>query len=155
MKRYAKDNMPIGYTYLLECVDGSYYTGSTTNLERRLREHQNMKGANFTKKKHPVKLVYFETYDRIQDAFYREKQIQGWTHKKKKALVEGRNDLLPELAKKVFRGAVASIQSPSAITQPPGFKESSSAITQPPGFIESSSAITQSPGFKESSSEIT
>lgn len=87
-----------GYMYILECVDGSYYTGSTNNLERRICEHQEMHGANYTKKRLPVKLVYYEEFSKIDDAFYREKQIQGWTHKKKKALIEGRIDDLKKMA---------------------------------------------------------
>ena len=95
--------MSIGFMYILECADGSYYTGSTKNLERRLREHQAGQGANHTKARLPVKLVYFEEYARIDKAFYREKQVQGWSRKKKQALIEGRQYLLPKLAKKVFR----------------------------------------------------
>jgi putative endonuclease len=75
------------YIYILECADGSYYTGSTKDLERRLWEHQNGLGANHTAKRLPVKLVYCEECDRIDDAFYREKQVQGWSRKKKEALM--------------------------------------------------------------------
>ena len=84
--------------YILECADGSYYTGSTNNLEKRLLQHQNGEGANHTKKRLPVKLVYLEVYPRIDDAFYREKQIQGWNRRKKEALISGEKKLLPELA---------------------------------------------------------
>ncbi|MBK9401978.1 MAG: GIY-YIG nuclease family protein [Bacteroidetes bacterium] len=87
-----------GYMYILECCDGSYYTGSTNNLDLRLRQHQNGEGANHTKKRLPVKLVYYEEYERVQDAFYREKQVQGWNRKKKEALINGTPELLPELA---------------------------------------------------------
>jgi putative endonuclease len=73
--------------YILECADGSYYTGSTKDLERRLWEHKNGLGANHTAKRLPVKLVYCEECDRIDDAFYREKQVQGWSRKKKEALM--------------------------------------------------------------------
>jgi putative endonuclease len=73
--------------YILECADGSYYTGSTKDLERRLWEHQNGLGANHTAKRLPVKLVFCEECDRIDDAFYREKQVQGWSRKKKEALM--------------------------------------------------------------------
>ncbi len=97
--------MSSGFMYILECGDGSYYTGSTQDLKRRLWEHQNYKGANYTKKKQPLKLVYYEEYSRIDEAFYREKQVQGWRHEKKKALVEGINQTLPELAKKIFRSS--------------------------------------------------
>ncbi len=88
-----------GYMYLLLCSDGSYYTGSTIDLERRLEQHQNGEGANHTKKRLPVTLVYYEEYSRIDEAFYREKQVQGWSRKKKEALIEGNPNLLPELAK--------------------------------------------------------
>ena len=75
------------YMYILECADGRYYTGSTKDLERRLWEHQNGLGANHTAKRLPVKLVFCEECDRIDDAFYREKQVQGWSRKKKEALM--------------------------------------------------------------------
>ncbi len=88
-----------GYMYILECADGSYYTGSTTNLELRLQQHQSGEGANHTKKRLPVKLVYYEEFPRIDEAFYREKQVQGWSRKKKEALIRGETDKLPELAK--------------------------------------------------------
>jgi putative endonuclease len=86
------------YCYILECSDGSYYTGSTKNLELRLQQHQNGEGANHTKKRLPVKLVYVELFDRIDEAFYREKQIQGWSRAKKEALINGEFNRLPELS---------------------------------------------------------
>ncbi len=88
-----------GWMYILECADGSYYTGSTNNLELRLEQHQNGEGANHTKKRLPVKLVYWEEFSRIDEAFYREKQIQGWSRKKKEALIHSHHDKLPELSK--------------------------------------------------------
>ena len=87
-----------GYTYILECADGSYYTGSTNDLEKRLGQHQNGEGANHTSKRLPVKLVYYEEFQRIDQAFYREKQIQGWNRKKKEALIENQHDMLPLLS---------------------------------------------------------
>jgi putative endonuclease len=87
-----------GYMYILECSDGSYYTGSTNDLECRLEQHQNGEGANHTKKHLPVKLLYYEEFQRIDDAFYREKQVQGWSRKKKEALINGNSELLPRLA---------------------------------------------------------
>ena len=85
--------------YILECSDGSYYTGSTKNLKLRLAQHQKGKGANHTKKRLPVTLVYFEEFERIDQAFYREKQIQGWSRKKKQALIHNRHEQLHEFAK--------------------------------------------------------
>lgn len=73
--------------YILECSDGSYYTGSTKDLELRLVQHQASEGANHTKTRLPVRLVYFEKFERIDDAFYREKQVQKWGRKKKEALI--------------------------------------------------------------------
>ncbi|NEN24313.1 GIY-YIG nuclease family protein [Cryomorpha ignava] len=88
-----------GWMYILLCSDGSYYTGSTNNMDKRYIEHQNGKGANYTKKRLPVKLLYYEEYSRIDTAFYREKQVQGWSRKKKEALMEGKLDALPGLSK--------------------------------------------------------
>lgn len=84
--------------YILHCCDGSYYTGSTKDLELRLEQHMEGKGANHTRKRLPVKLLYFEEYQRIDDAYYREKQVQGWNRKKKEALIDGKPELLPEMA---------------------------------------------------------
>ena len=86
------------YMYILKCADGSYYTGSTWNLERRLAEHQSGLGANHTAKRLPVELVYCEEYGRVEDAFCREKQVQGWSRKKKEALIAGDTNELHRLA---------------------------------------------------------
>jgi putative endonuclease len=88
-----------GYMYILECSDGSYYTGSTNNLELRITQHQNGEGANHTKKHLPVKLLYYEEFNRIDTAFYREKQVQNWSRAKKQALMAADERLLHELAK--------------------------------------------------------
>lgn len=87
-----------GYTYILKCADGSYYTGSTKDIERRLKQHQAGEGANHTRKFSPVKLVYLEEFQRIDQAFYREKQIQGWSRRKKEALINGDSHKLHEFA---------------------------------------------------------
>jgi len=113
-----------GYMYILECDDGSYYTGSTNNLELRLQQHQSGTGANHTKKRLPVKLVYYEEFARIDEAFYREKQVQGWNRKKKEALINSKPELLPELAiayrdlKKENISTVASRTSATALKNP-------------------------------------
>jgi len=88
-----------GCMYILLCSNGNYYTGSTNNLERRLAEHQNGEGSNFTKKHLPIELVYVEQFERIDHAFYREKQVQGWRRKKKEALINSKHNELPELSK--------------------------------------------------------
>jgi putative endonuclease len=63
--------------YILECTDGSYYTGSTSDLKLRMDQHQIGEGANYTRKRLPVRLIYYEEFSRIDDAFQREKQVQG------------------------------------------------------------------------------
>ena len=87
------------YMYILECANRTYYTGSTKYLEKRLKQHQNGEGANYTKKHLPIKLVYFEEFTRIDEALYREKQVQGWSRKKKAALIQGAPEKLHDLAK--------------------------------------------------------
>nr|VFK19299.1 MAG: putative endonuclease [Candidatus Kentron sp. LFY] len=87
-----------GYMYILECRNGTFYTGSTSNLEIRLAQHQAGEGSNFTKKYLPVRLVYCEEFERIDEAFCREKQVQNWGHKKKLALINGEFEKLPRLA---------------------------------------------------------
>jgi len=93
------------YMYLLACADGSFYTGSTVSLARRLEQHRNGEGVKHTASRLPVKLVYYETFDRIDKAFAREKQVQGWSIAKKVALLSGdiqrlkrlsRNKTIPE-----------------------------------------------------------
>ncbi len=87
------------YTYILKCSDGSYYTGSTKNIEQRLDQHQTGKGSKYTSIRLPVELVCLEEYERIDEAYAREKQVQGWNRKKKEALMKGEYDKLPELAR--------------------------------------------------------
>lgn len=96
----------MAYIYILECADGSYYTGSTKDLNLRLWQHQNGLGANYTAKRLPVKLVYCEFFDslserlrqRVAEAFDREKQVQGWSRKKKQALMNSDFNGLHQLA---------------------------------------------------------
>lgn len=88
-----------GYTYILKCADGSFYTGSTKFLAKRIQQHQSGEGAKHTKSRLPVELVYVEVFDRIDHAFYREKQIQGWSRKKKEALISGKFNQLSEWSK--------------------------------------------------------
>ena len=100
----------MAWLYILECVDGSYYVGSTKDLERRVLQHQEGLGAKYTSRRLPVNLVYFEEYERVDDAFYREKQVQGWRRAKREALINGELGLLPVLAKKVFRKSKPNVE---------------------------------------------
>jgi putative endonuclease len=92
----------MAWMYILECCDGSYCVGSTKDLELRFLQPQSGKGSRYTSGRLPVQLIYCEEYDRVSDAFYREKQVQGWTRRKREALINGTPELLPVLAKKIF-----------------------------------------------------
>ncbi len=91
--------MPKGYLYILECSNGSYYVGSTVNLEYRYKQHQNGEGSKHTKRYLPVVLVYHEVFPQIHQVFNREKQVQGWGRKKKEALINNLHNELPKLSK--------------------------------------------------------
>ncbi|MGM0528693.1 MAG: GIY-YIG nuclease family protein [Bacteroidota bacterium] len=71
---------------------------------QRLLEHHEGEAANYTWRRRTVVLVYYEVFDRIDDAFEREKQIQCWRREKKEALINGKQKRLPQLAKKVAKG---------------------------------------------------
>ena len=90
----------VAYTYILECSNGAYYVGSTTDMERRLEEHQAGLGGKYTSSHLPVKLVYWEEYQTIEEAFERERQIHGWTRAKKQALINGDAESLIRLCKR-------------------------------------------------------
>ena len=93
------ENGKQGYMYILQCADGSFYTGSTNNLLRRIKEHKSGEGAKFTKENFPIKLVYYESFGRIDLAFNREKHVQGWSRAKKIALIKGDKEQLIALSK--------------------------------------------------------
>ena len=91
--------MPKTYwVYILKCSDGSYYTGSTSNLEKRISEHQNGLIKGYTSKRLPIELVFSEYFDDVYLAISAERQIKGWTRAKKKALINGDFELLKVLA---------------------------------------------------------
>ena len=122
------------FTYLLRCADGSYYVGSTIDLERRLAQHAAGEGARYTARRLPVELVWAHEASRIDDAFALEKKIQGWSRAKREALVEGRFDDLPALSGSAYRrrGLDTAAARP---TRPPGggLDTPSAAATRPPG----------------------
>ena len=79
------------HLYILRCYDNSLYCGMTTNLEKRLKEHNSKtsKGAKYLRAKKPVVIVYTETYTDIKTAMQREYEIKQWTKAKKEALITG------------------------------------------------------------------
>ena len=120
-----------GYMYILECSDGSFYTGSTKDLELRLQQHNNGEGANHTRKRLPVRLVYYEEFNRIDEAFYREKQVQGWSRKKKEALMEGAFDRLRHLARNYTEYAPSTSSGAAKSTSSGAAKSTSSGAAIP------------------------
>ena len=80
----------MAWVYILRCNDGSYYVGSTINLERRLWEHNEGVGAAYTRHRRPVELLWSADFARVDQAFAFEKQVQGWSRRKREALMDGR-----------------------------------------------------------------
>lgn len=76
------------YVYILRCADKTLYTGYTTDLERRVKEHNQGKGAKYTRGRSPVELVYSEEYKTRSKAQTREYEIKKYTREKKLDLVE-------------------------------------------------------------------
>jgi putative endonuclease len=76
------------YCYILECADGSYYTGWSTDPQRRLRQHNAGRGARYTRMHRPVRLVYIEPQPDHSSALRRELAIKALPHARKKALIE-------------------------------------------------------------------
>ncbi|MFB6160411.1 MAG: GIY-YIG nuclease family protein [Haloferacaceae archaeon] len=75
------------HVYVLECADGSYYTGYTTDVERRVAEHEAGEGAKYTRGRTPVALVHVETYETRSAAMSREAEIKSFSRPRKEALV--------------------------------------------------------------------
>jgi len=87
--------------YMLRCADGSYYVGSTKQaIEARVWEHNNHPIDGYTTRRRPVTLVFTETYDRIIDAIARERQLKGWSRKKKETLIALAYEALPALSRR-------------------------------------------------------
>ena len=76
------------YVYIVQCVDGSYYTGHTDNLEGRLAAHETGHFSGYTSTRRPVQLVYTEEFQSRAEALESERRIKGWSRAKKKALIQ-------------------------------------------------------------------
>ena len=77
------------YLYMLKCVDGSYYVGHTDDLETRLTQHAAGSGYSYTTTRRPVQLAYAAEFSSREEALTRERQLKGWSRKKKEALYRG------------------------------------------------------------------
>jgi predicted GIY-YIG superfamily endonuclease len=89
----------MAWVYILKCSDGSYYTGSAIDLEKRFAEHMEGTYDGYTFKRLPVKLVFSCEMPTMFEAFLRERQIKGWTRRKKEALIKGEWNKLIEYSK--------------------------------------------------------
>lgn len=80
----------MNYVYIVECKDGTFYTGWTNNLKKRIEMHSNGKGAKYTRGRGPVKLVHYEEFEEKTDALKREYEIKQMTREKKIFLINSR-----------------------------------------------------------------
>ena len=78
------------YVYIIECKDGSYYTGRSWRYDLRYEQHLSGLGGKYTAKHGVKKLAYVEEYSNYEEACLREKQLHGWTREKKEKLISGR-----------------------------------------------------------------
>lgn len=78
----------MNYTYILECEDGSYYTGWTNDLQKRYEAHCSGTGAKYTKSHKPIRIAYYEEYEDKIDAMKREYEIKHLTRKQKEELIQ-------------------------------------------------------------------
>ena len=97
--RRTTNNDFMWHIYIIQCSDGSLYTGSTTDVSRRVKAHNEKSGGSYTRTHAPVKLVYQEPCPDQSTALKREAQIKRWTKKKKLALIAGDASHLHELSK--------------------------------------------------------
>lgn len=86
----------MAYTYILECSDGTFYTGWTVDLETRLKCHNSGRGAKYTRARLPVKLVYWEVQPDRRAAQQRENQIKGYSRQRKIRLIQGFHPTNPD-----------------------------------------------------------
>jgi predicted GIY-YIG superfamily endonuclease len=90
--------MKQSWVYILECADGSFYTGCTTNLEQRIGQHNAGTFGGYTARRRPVKLLWSQEFSDIHDAIEAERKLKKWTRAKKMALMQNDFQLLHELS---------------------------------------------------------
>ena len=91
--------MKRSWAYIVECSDGSYYTGCTTNIDKRISEHNLGTYDGYTARRRPVTLRWSQEFGEIRDAIFVERMLKKWTRAKKEAFMRGDFDVLKELAK--------------------------------------------------------
>jgi len=90
----------MAHLHIVECAGKSLHVGRSIDLERRLAQHRAGEGADYTKRRLPVRLIFAEEFTRIDEAFAGEKQVQNWSRAKRVALIEGRLGDLYGLSRK-------------------------------------------------------
>lgn len=85
----------MNYTYIVRCSDGSLYTGWTNDLKKRIRAHNEGKGAKYTKSRRPVELVYYEAFEKKEEAMSREWAIKHMSREEKGGLLKAAPVPLP------------------------------------------------------------
>jgi Predicted endonuclease containing a URI domain len=88
------------FVYILRCSDGSYYTGHTDDLEKRISEHKNQSYTGYTCLRLPVELVYHATFTTRDEALLAERKIKGWSRAKKQALIDNDFTYIKHLAQR-------------------------------------------------------
>jgi len=76
------------YVYIIQCKDGTFYTGTTPDVNRRFLEHKEGRGGRYTLLHKPFKIIFCENFKTKQEALKRERQLKGWSHKKKENLAK-------------------------------------------------------------------
>lgn len=86
----------MNYTYIVECSDGTFYTGWTNDLDRRIAAHNSGKGAKYTKTRRPVTLVYYEMFEAKEEAMRREYEIKQYSRRQREKLIDGNAQVFSE-----------------------------------------------------------
>ena len=77
----------MNYTYIVKCSDGTFYTGWTNDLTRRMEAHNQGRGEKYKKARRPVTLIYYETFETKEEAMKREYAIKRLSRKEKEELI--------------------------------------------------------------------
>ena len=95
----ALTRLVMPFVYILKCADGSYYTGSTIDLDMRIAQHRAGYFKGYTSSRLPVELVWQQDFSTEHEAFLGERQVKGWSRAKKEALIRGDFDAIHEIVK--------------------------------------------------------
>ena len=107
------------FVYILKCSDGSYYAGHTDQMEARLAAHQSGHISGYTNDRRPVELAFLEELSSRDDAFRRERQINGWSRSKKEALMANDWEKLVRLSRSAPHRSEFTSEQPRGSTSSP------------------------------------